>query len=777
MKLKLGSIALCLAIGFSSHAKESITATVGIVESMDELGDLYSAYQKTYLPIAPPSLEIFLQPIGNVVPIDCWNFPRQFIKNMVGSMDPLTGCPLYTVYAFEDATSREIVFLNLDSVEIGRVVRPKSYDPFAWVVSTYSTSLTTDLMALYDPARLAAEYTLIPSEYYSNYLSAIEAQHAMAAMPMMMAMEGENTNVVVGMQAVTNGLVELNLTLPNTFGNHVEIFSRDYLMYPELYPWQIAKSWLPTYGNTSVAWIDPDSGNKNARFYIISDADIDTDGDGYSDNRERYISKTDPDTFDIVDTDLDGMHDWYETKLFGTLDQTGTNDFDGDGLLNNEEMVFKTSGTGSPSVTMTSDPSLGDTDGDGIGDGEDSGVEYYDEQKGLWIGLATGTTLHVPLHGEPRFYNSIFDDNNGMGGNHDFWWIEDDQGGLLTDLEFGDSAYFTFPSPFTEIGNYFLVYYKYISGDPGEEVITRFNITTYDFDLITPFNHYPFINPILSGDGQNQFVYDNGALDIRVKAQITPSDMASTVSSLGKFSIINMGGNKPTGNLDAPTVNGGFLEATATYMPTNNSAFGEKIVTWGTWCYFNAQPFAGIRLFYEPLATAPGGKKCWYTYYKDGVINALSRFAAVDGSDPILEQEEGETVYGVYDTDLREGTYYYYIGANEQLAINQDVFSVLSEAADTVAHEIAHYDLCHEVNDAYIAIYQSFVSGQITLGQMINQIAAVDSDSDWVIDTNDPNIGADDQEELASQAGLLHWLDYVDNIEGDWTIGGYHGGL
>lgn len=179
---------------------------------------------------------------------------------------------------------------------------------------------------------------------------------------MMMAMSAPLTKPIASMTTGSNGLVTLNISLPDMFGGYVEIFDRDRLQYWD--DWELAKSWLPTYGNQQVSWQDNSSSGKSHRFYYIGDATDDPEGDGYSTLREKLLTGTDPAVFDMVDEDNDGMHDWWEIKLFGGTDQIGTGDFDGDGLLNNEEMIYQTSGSGAPKVIMITDPSLFDSDGD-----------------------------------------------------------------------------------------------------------------------------------------------------------------------------------------------------------------------------------------------------------------------------------------------------------------------------------------------------------------------------------------------------------------------------
>lgn len=61
----------------------------------------------------------------------------------------------------------------------------------------------------------------------------------------------------------------------------------------------------------------------------------------------------------VNDEDVDGLIDSWELAYFGNLDQTGTDDFDNDNLINEDE---ETAGT---------DPTSQDTDGDGTLDGDD----------------------------------------------------------------------------------------------------------------------------------------------------------------------------------------------------------------------------------------------------------------------------------------------------------------------------------------------------------------------------------------------------------------------
>ena len=161
----------------------------------------------------------------------------------------------------------------------------------------------------------------------------------------------------------SNGSIKVAMQLPDDFGAYAEVFGRTNLLAGQ---WDVMDSWIPTYGFSELTWDDVVRTNVKTFFYMIYDATLDYDGDGYSDGREHYVSLTDPESFDYADEDRDGMHDYWEIKLFGDIwTQDGDDDSDGDGLPNNKELVWLAVNT----IRMYSDPSLCDTDGDGLDDG------------------------------------------------------------------------------------------------------------------------------------------------------------------------------------------------------------------------------------------------------------------------------------------------------------------------------------------------------------------------------------------------------------------------
>lgn len=162
--------------------------------------------------------------------------------------------------------------------------------------------------------------------------------------------------------ADADGNIQVSIRLPEYAGAYMEVFGCTNLLAGQ---WKVLDSWAPTYGSPELIWDDPLRTNVHAFFYMIHDATLDADGDGYSDRRELYISQTDPASFNFADDDGDGMHDFWEIKLFGNVwTQNGYDDSDGDGLLNNQELFWLAGNT----IQMVSDPSLYDTDGEGLDD-------------------------------------------------------------------------------------------------------------------------------------------------------------------------------------------------------------------------------------------------------------------------------------------------------------------------------------------------------------------------------------------------------------------------
>lgn len=309
MKRVVGMI-LCLVLGLSAFAQDFSAAETELISDTQEFETIYSEFQTAFLPIIPPNGgEMFLQPVGPIIPFDQSGFKNRFLKNLIGTMHPVSGAPVYTVFAMEDVSSGEVVIFNEDLAELARIPRPVGYDSTAWVVAKYGSAVTPYLLTLYNPARMIAEYQIIPGEYYSDHVAALEAQALMdaAAAPMGMAMMMSGspvTNLMIGItEGTASNSVLLELLWPDGFLNEVELYSADNLQSN----WIVASGKYPTLGETNL--ILSMTAASPEYFFRFGDATTDTDGDFLPDAREQVVTRS---LIGNADSDSGQIPDGYE---------------------------------------------------------------------------------------------------------------------------------------------------------------------------------------------------------------------------------------------------------------------------------------------------------------------------------------------------------------------------------------------------------------------------------------------------------------------------------
>jgi len=159
--------------------------------------------------------------------------------------------------------------------------------------------------------------------------------------------------------------VVMQIVLPPWIRQYAELFGKESLTDESL-QWSPIEEWMPTYGEQTIE-LEISTASNRCFFITPFDATWDFDGDGHSDMYE-YYEETDQSVFNYVDSEPDGLHDWWELKLFGSLNETATGDFDRDGLLNGEELVWLSTSN----IVLISDPALYDSDADTLNDYEET---------------------------------------------------------------------------------------------------------------------------------------------------------------------------------------------------------------------------------------------------------------------------------------------------------------------------------------------------------------------------------------------------------------------
>lgn len=148
---------------------------------------------------------------------------------------------------------------------------------------------------------------------------------------------GPDSPEITGMAPSPNlDAMDLTLECTGQEGEMLEIFFQDFDpggSFDPAGPWFVAEEGLATTGRVQWVWRDaggngrPAPSAAHARIYVVGRQDIDSDGDGLSDGRERLVHGTDP---LLADTDGDGLTDVDEIHVHGTEPLLA--DTSGDGL-------------------------------------------------------------------------------------------------------------------------------------------------------------------------------------------------------------------------------------------------------------------------------------------------------------------------------------------------------------------------------------------------------------------------------------------------------------
>lgn len=359
MKFKIGIIIFYIFTGSFSSAKTSTSTINYVVNNIYELEELLISTQNTFLPITPPSSNLYIHKESNVTPVNWKRFPRKFTEQMYARMDK-NGYPIYDLLIYEDPITRETVFFNSYKQEVYRLNAKKGYDPYAWqtVMFNLSSEKTLDKWTqwLFDPAHIAIHASLIPDVFYDSYLVMQEQEIYLKED---LLLKETLIPTPLNLNKGTDFLIESHFTNnPNNDwldlhgidpGELYEFYFTHNLIYP---PMQLAHR-VRNKGDNVLRWNGPvaGEGGRNRAVGIFKAYKFsDTDGDGLSDLYETLISKYMALKIDPLkyDTDEDGIPD-------------GDEDLDGDGLTTMMEYMGLENG-------VFTHPNRADSDNDGLND-------------------------------------------------------------------------------------------------------------------------------------------------------------------------------------------------------------------------------------------------------------------------------------------------------------------------------------------------------------------------------------------------------------------------
>ena len=116
------------------------------------------------------------------------------------------------------------------------------------------------------------------------------------------------SNIVITAIQSTSQERQLQIDYPDMFSDRLDIYMSTNL---QVGGWWLRETNLTTVGNNTLIWTDLTAGQAGPYYYLVGNADLDSDQDGLADAREVLIHHTQP---LVPDSDGDGIPDGAEVQ-------------------------------------------------------------------------------------------------------------------------------------------------------------------------------------------------------------------------------------------------------------------------------------------------------------------------------------------------------------------------------------------------------------------------------------------------------------------------------
>lgn len=322
--LTCGILSAGLVVSLAQRANTSSDLALPVVSRWDELLKSYLLFrERNYALVAPDDCLPYskLGALLNEVsfgelqeqPGWYWNFDGGEFVIEPGSELAKQLSEEADLVVYEDMASGEILILRVPERE-GDVYREEIvYRAPEWREPMKGEDTETYLWRELSKRRIAWQVRLKSREFAAKGKdSGLVSEFASSESAGVLLFQEEWTNHLwLSVHGPSDGLTGLivEVHIPEGFTNRVEIFSITNLLS---FPWGLAATNLATAGTNSVVWAEPDLAALERCYYAAGNADMDFDGDGLPDARERFLYGTDPVE---ADTDGDGYSDGVEVEL------------------------------------------------------------------------------------------------------------------------------------------------------------------------------------------------------------------------------------------------------------------------------------------------------------------------------------------------------------------------------------------------------------------------------------------------------------------------------